>query len=575
MRPTPINFSKVRFALALGLGASLAACTVDAPKSAAVPAVLAGAANVGVPGLEPITRRLTPEQYENVIADVFGPAIILGGRFEPEMRVGGLLAVGSSAVSMTATGMEQYDVMARKIAAQVVDESQRKMMIPCAPAAANAPDDACVAKFMGKVGRLIYRRPLTQTELAAYVTAAHAATEKAGDFHRGLSLSLSAMLSSPKFLFRQETLEPDPRNPGTMRIDAYAKAARLSFFLWNAGPDQALLAAAESGALNTAKGLAGEVDRMLASPRLETGVRAFFTDNFGFDEFALLTKDVVLFPKFSPRVAADAQEQTLKTIVDLLLKNRGDYRDVFTTKKTFMTQELGAVYRVPVINDGPNGAPDAWQPFEFSADDPRGGILTQVAFTSLHSPPGRGSPTLRGKALREVILCQKVPAPPAAVSFNIVQDTHHPIYKTARERLTAHATESMCTGCHKIIDPMGLALENFDGAGAYRTTENGQPIDTSGALDGVPFDGAAKLGQVIHDHPATSACLVNRLASYALGQQLPAGDAWLKDSTAFFATNGYRLADLMRRLATSDGFYRLKPPAEAPKAQSASAASAQ
>ncbi len=545
---------RATLALAASAFALLTSCAGDTPRTAAV--------DTQIVARDITTRRLTPEQYENIVADVFGPAIALGGRFEPEVRVNGLLAVGTGTVSVTPAGMEQYDVMARKVAAQVVDTSNRKIMIPCTPANAKAPDDACVAQFMGKVGRLIYRRPLADAELKAYVAAARVGAEKTGDFYTGLSLSLGAMLSSPKFLFRTEQVEANPK--GGYRLDAYSKAQRLSFFLWNAGPDLQLLDAAANGELDTAKGLAKQVDRMLASRRLETGVRAFFIDNFGFDEFGLLTKDPALFPKFSAQVAADAQEQTLKTIVDLLLANKGDYRDIFTTKKTFLTQELGAIYRVPVINDGPNGAPDTWQTFEFAADDPRGGILTQIAFTSLHSPPGRGSPTLRGKALREVILCQKVPAPPAAVNFSVVESNAH-LYKTARDRLNAHATESMCTGCHKIIDPMGLALENFDGAGAYRTTENGAALDTSGALDGIPFKGAAELGKVIHDHPATAKCLVNRLSSYALGQTLTANDPWLKQSETFFAQNGYRLPDLMRAIATSESFTRVKPINEGPR----------
>ena len=539
---------------------ALMACAPAAKQTATAPAVAKAPAQTAAftPG-EMVMRRLSGEQYQNIVADVFGPSIELGGRFEPDLRVGGLLAVGAGTVSITAVGMEQFDAMARNIATQVVSDKNRALMIPCKPADVKAADDACVGIFMTRVGELLYRRPLTEAELKSYIGVAHLAADATKDFYAGLSTSLAAMLSSPKFLFRQELVTAN--TDGTYSLDAYSKASQLSFFLWNSIPDLPLLAAARKGELGTRAGVAKQVDRMMASPRLEHGVRAFFTDNFGFDEFALLTKDAALFPKFSAQVAADAQEQTLKTIVDLLLTNRGDYRDIFTTKKTFMTQELGAIYRVPVINDGPNGAPDTWKPFEFSADDPRGGILTQVAFTSLHSPPGRGSPTLRGKALREVILCQKVPAPPAAVNFNIVQDTNNQVYKTARQRLNAHATESMCTGCHKIIDPMGLALENFDGAGAYRTTENGASLDTSGALDGKPFNGAAELGRVIHDHPATASCLVNRLSSYAVGQSLANSDPWLTESQKFFAANGYRLPDLMRAIATSDGFYRVKPPA--------------
>ena len=144
----------------------------------------------------------------------------------------------------------------------------------------------------------------------------------------------------------------------------------------------------------------------MGSPRLEEGMRAFFVDQFRFDEFEVLAKDAALFPKFSAQAAADAREQTLRTVIDVVLTRNADYREIFTTKKTFLTPELGAIYRVPIFKEGPNGSPDEWQPYEFDSNDPRGGILTQVAFTALHSPAGRGSPTLRGKAVREIALCQ-------------------------------------------------------------------------------------------------------------------------------------------------------------------------
>src|SRR5690606_9743086 len=137
-----------------------------------------------------------------------------------------------------------------------------------------------------------------------------------------------------------------------------------------------------------------------------------------------------------------------------------------------------------VYKEGPNGSPDAWQPFEFPSSDSRGGILTQVAFTSLHSPAGRGSPTLRGKAVREIMLCQQVPAPPADVDFSSFEEGDAHAAATARERLNAHATVASCAGCHKIIDPIGFALEHFDGAGEYRLTEAGAPIAASGELAG-------------------------------------------------------------------------------------------
>jgi hypothetical protein len=145
------------------------------------------------------------------------------------------------------------------------------------------------------------------------------------------------------------------------------------------------------------------------------------------------------------------------------------------------------------------------------------------------------------------------------VNFTVVQDTSNPQFKTARDRLTAHRTEATCAGCHKIMDPIGLGLENFDGAGQFRTTENGAAIDPSGELDGVKFTDTASLGQAIHDNPATTACLANSLFRYAAGRDFDQGERdWQKWLDEQFAKNGYRLPDLMKTIVTSDAFYAVR-----------------
>ena len=515
-------------------------------------------ATTGGPAL---VRRISPEQYKQIIADIFGPTISVGGRFEPDIRESGLLAVGSSRVSVTATGLEEYDAMARTVATQVVDARHRQTLIPCQPASASGPDDACAGVFLAKAGRLLYRRPMTQQELQAQVGVAANASKALKNFYEGLQTSLVGMLESPQFLFRQEVAELDPEKAGQYRLNGFSKATRLSFLLWNTAPDAVLLAAAERGDLNSAAGIKRQVDRLLSSHRLEFGVRAFFSDMLGFGEFDTLAKDPGIYPKFTADAMRDAQEQTLKTIVDVVLARKGDYRDLFTTRHTFLTPALAALYRVPMIRDSANGVPDGWQSYEFPENDPRAGLLAQASFVALHSHPGRSSPTLRGKALREVILCQRVPDPPANVNFTVVQDTTNPKYKTARERVTAHRTDPVCAGCHKLIDPMGLAMENFDSAGGYRTSENGAKIDSSGELDGVQFKDAAGLAKAVHDSPAVPACLVNRLYAYGAGRSPTKGEAqWVKFLTEGFAADGYRVPDLLRRIATSEAFYRVAAP---------------
>jgi hypothetical protein len=529
----------IKITAAIGLLA-LTACGPDEPASSGGP---------------PAVRRMTEAQYRQTIADIFGPDIKVTGRFEPGMRSSGLLAVGAGRVTVTPSGFEQYEAMGRSIAAQALDEKHRDRLMPCKPASAKAPDDACAALFLGKVGRLLFHRPLLNDEMQEQVSVANKAAQTLGDFYSGLQFGLAGLLAAPEFVFREEEFEPDPAHPGQFRLTAYSKAQRLSFPLWNTAPDDVLLTAAARGDLDTRKGLAKQADRLLASPRLKDGVRAFFSDMLGFDAFDDLAKDSVIYPKFSLKVANDAKEQSLLTITDLLITRHGDYRDLFTTRKTFLSRPLGIVYRLPVA------ARTGFEPHEFPENDPRAGLLSQISFLALHSHPGRSSPTLRGKAVRELILCEPVPAPPANVNFSIVQDTNNPRFKTARERLTAHRTNPTCAGCHKIIDPIGLGLEAFDGAGQYRPNENGVPIDTSGEIDGIAFNDAASLGKALHDDPATPACLVTDIYRYAAGHDPAPGEKdWLAYLRQQFAADGYRLPELLRRIAVSDDFYKVSPP---------------
>jgi hypothetical protein len=364
------------------------------------------------------------------------------------------------------------------------------------------------------------------------------------------------MLINPRVLLIEDTTEPDPDRNGLKRLDAYALASRLSLFLWNAVPDDQLLQAAESGDIQTRKGRNREVERMLASPRLEQGVRAFFDDMFAFDSFNVLSKDAQAYPMITGATLQDSRDQTLRTVIDHVLTKNADYRDLFTTRSTFISPALGALYRVPAV--------PGWRPYEIAGDDRGAGIVTQVSFLALHAHPARSSPTLRGKALREIFLCQIVPPPPPNVDFSKVENPDASL-RTARQRLEAHRTIPSCAGCHKIMDPIGLALENFDGAGRYRDTEKGAPIDVSGDLDGKKFSTVEQLGQALHDSPSVPACLVKRVYSYATGSQLKgARDPMVSMLSERFASSGYKVVDLLRDIALSEAFSRVVETKPAP-----------
>jgi hypothetical protein len=557
---------KAGMAVLAALALGLAGCGSPERSASEAPlaAVKADVAEPVIKGGTPDMRRLTDAQYRNIVGDIFGHQITVVGNASLFGRTAGLLAVGARTSRITPSEFEQYYTRARLVAQAVVAPQNRDSIIPCTPASATAADNACAQQFFSAVGPLLFRRPLHDQELQTAVVVAADGAQKTGSFYNGIAASLTGMLTSPQFLFVVDETESDPGKAGAERLTAYAKASRLSFLLWNTTPDAALLAAAKKGDLHTKKGVAQQVDRLMTSVRLENGTRAFFEDFLHFEMFETLEKDNVIYPAFTVEVIDDAKEQVLRTLVAHLIARNGDYRDIFTTRQTFLTGALARIYRVPVTR--PAGR--AWIPYEFPADDQRVGVISQIGFVAAASHPGRSSPTLRGKAIREHLLCQRVPDPPGTVDFSGFEDPES-ILRTARERLDAHASNPVCKGCHKITDPIGLALENFDGAGQLRSMENGVPIDLSGEFEGKSYTDSRGLAEALRTSPAVVSCLVGRLASYATGRATTSHDnPYLKFLETGFAANGYRFPDLMRRVAISDAFFTISAP-QAPGTEAA------
>jgi hypothetical protein len=323
----------------------------------------------------------------------------------------------------------------------------------------------------------------------------------------------------------------------------------LSYVLWDTTPNEALLAAAAKGALTNQKDLDTIATKMVQSPNFKQGVRAFFTDMLVFENFDDLSKDQVVYPRFNDDVAKALPEQTLRTIVDVLVTRNSDYRELFETRRTFMTRALGALYQVPVKND------KGWEPYTFSTDSDRAGLLGQAGFLAIYSHPGRSSPTLRGRAIRELLVCEPVPNPPPNVNFTAVQDVHNMARPTARDRLSAHATDPSCSACHKFIDPIGLSLERFDGIGAFRATENGAPIDPSGMMDGKAFNGATGLGKVLASGTDATSCVAGRALQYVTAETSDESSKQVAGLEKRFAAGGYHLRDLFKDVVTMPETY--------------------
>lgn len=506
-------------------------------------------------------RRITESQYRHTIADIFGSDIKINARFEPEKREEGLLALGSAQLSLTSSGFEQYFELASTISEQVVSEKQRATSVACKPIDAAKPDDACARQFIESYGARLFRRPLTELEVAARLKSASVGATQAKDFYAGLKLALASFLVAPEFVFRVEMAEPDPANPRQYRLDAYSKASRISYLLWDSSPDPELLAVAKSGAIHTDAVLKQQLARLTASPRYEDGARAFLTDMLQMDGFDNLVKDPAIYPKFNQAVADSAKEQTLKTSIDLLVNKKVDYRDIFTSNDTFINRSLAAVYNVPFKSTGD------WAPYSFPAASERSGLLTQVSFLSLFAHPGTSSPTRRGIKVHEIFMCEPTPDPPADVDFSKVKDSNK---GTIRGRLLDHMENTGCTACHRRSDPPGLALEHFDGLGQLRLLENGSPIDVTADLNGKKFTGAQGLGKLLHEDPRVPACLVRNVYAYGVGRKTDDRDEdYLADQGKAFASNGYRLPDLMMQIASSKEFFKAVIPSGARPAATA------
>lgn len=491
-------------------------------------------------------RRLTETQYRHAISDVFGKDVTVSGRFEPEKREDGLQAVGNAHLSITTSGLEQYVSLARSVSKQVSASDRLEQVTGCKLSEKASQARSCSEKLVVRVGTQLNRRPVTGAEVKMAMAIWDAAMSLNNDKSYALEQTLSSLLVSPEFLFRKE-VAVRIGDTDAFELDAYTRASRLSFLLWDTGPDETLMAAAAKGDLSTEAGIAAQVERMISSERFEDGVRAFFTDMLYFEAFETLTKDPATYPKFSQDVADSAREETLRFLVEHLVRQDGDYREIFTSNETILNRSLAAVYNVPYPSKQP------WTSFEFPEGSERSGLLTQVSFAALFSHPGGSSPTLRGKHLQEIFNCLPIPDPPADVDFSKVQAMGN---GTVRERLTAHRSDPNCASCHVLMDPAGLALENFDSLGQFRTKENGDLIDVSTEIDGAGYTGAKGVGKYLHDNPGTAACVVQKAHYYGVGRPLDYTEySYLQKQQTAFVEDGYRISSLFRNILTDPEFY--------------------
>jgi hypothetical protein len=496
-----------------------------------------------------VLPRLTAQQYRNSLEHLLGPDLP-ATTVEADTNPYLFYSIGATSTTLSELGTQMYEEAADLGTHHVFgDPTRRLAVVGCEPTAVG---DACVQDFVHAFGRRAYRRPLTDEEHARWLAVASAADVP--DAWEGLRLVVAGMLQSPYFLYRVELGEPDPEDPSRLRYTDFEMASRLSFLLWSSTPDDALLDAAEAGELGDAAGVVAHAERLLADPRARVAVQDFFAQYFDLGRLSGLSRDPAAYPAYSETIAGSMRTEVQLVVDDFVFRRDADLRGVFGTRETFVNDELAALYGV----DAPGASPIAYVPVELPESGPRAGLLTLGAFLAMNAHETETSPTLRGKYVRERVLCEEVPPPPDDVDTQVEPADMEG--KTLRERLEEHRTNPVCAGCHAFIDPPGFLFEHFDSIGAYRTEDNGWPIDASGDLDGMPLADARDLAEALKEEPRVGTCVVTQLLRHAHGRlETESEESIIEDLDARFEDEGYRFRALLLHVVSHDGFRHLAP----------------
>lgn len=404
-------------------------------------------------------------------------------------------------------------------------------------------------KIMRSFVSRAFRRPLDRGTVARLVKMAMEVDQSPGrSFEDGIKHAMTAVLASPRFLFRAE-IQPEPNNSGkTVMLDEYALAARLSFFLWSSVPDDELLSLAFKNQLR--KNLGAQIDRMIASSKSRRFVNNFVgqwlqardVENIAIDANRVIgTKDQREADRiFNGRLRSDMKEES-ELFFEFILKKNRPLKELISARYSFLNERLAGFYGIPGVLGSEHRLVDLHE------HPQRGGILGQGTFLLVTSNPTRTSPVKRGLFVLDNLL--GTPAPPAPPDVPELEEVseHNNKPLTMRQMMEVHRKKPLCASCHKRMDPIGLGLENFNAIGQFRSQESGQPIDSSGVLiTGEKFSDIAALKSVLADERRDDfyRCLSEKILTYAIGRgpkyfdavtidalvrQLNEGDGTLKD----------------------------------------------
>ncbi|TVP96781.1 MAG: DUF1592 domain-containing protein [Planctomycetaceae bacterium] len=409
--------------------------------------------------------------------------------------------------------------------------------------------DAAARKALRTIADLAWRRPVTERELDQLVGFVARQQARGRSFQEALELAAQAVLVSPKFLFRLETLPADADPPLIAPVGDYALASRLSYFLWSSMPDEELFRLAAEGKLADPAVLTSQVDRMLKDRRSEAFVEGFFGQWLGLRRLPDVNFDPKPFPDFSSELKEDLSSETTRFVTSIVRHNKS-ILELLRAETTFVNGRLARFYGIAgVERDGDFREVSL-------AGTPRQGLLTQGGILMLSSYPNRTSPTRRGNWILETILGEEPPPPPDGVPELAETESSSPGLPL-RQQLELHRTNAVCASCHRTMDAIGFGFENFNAIGQWRDTEGDQPIDAAGDLpSGETFESPRELIEILSRRQDDFARhLAGRLLTYALGRgteyfDRPALDAIVDNTRA----DNFRFHDLVHQIVLSKPF---------------------
>jgi hypothetical protein len=485
-------------------------------------------------------RLLTQSEYLTSVQALLGTLTSQLPRLE-DNSVAGFVSVGANQLSVTDTAATAYETASLAATAEVFADTARwQKLVGCAPKADLS--DACVTTYIKNFGRSAFRRDLTDDEVTQWLGVAKNAATLAGTAAQGLATATSGLLQSPNFLYRVETNKLDTTNH-RLKYDGWSMAHRLSYLLTGGPPNAALLTAAASGQLDTAEGVRAAAMPLLANPALVDRMTAFFSEYVQAQQVTVISKGT-LFPTFDAALKSSMLQGVQLWLKNVVLAPNADVRSFYDSDQTYVDAKLAPLYGVAAPASG-------FAQVTLPASSGRAGILGQAALIAAQSQADRTSPTRRGIFILESLLCTTPSPPPGGTNLVIPPDPT----LTTRQRLEKHRVSAGCATCHSAFDPLGLALEHFDPIGQYRATEGTLPIDATGSIDGMSFDGEAQLGAVLRQNTRVLSCLMANFYRHANGRAEDDHDPdQINGMLQSLAARHYVWSDLVADFVASDAF---------------------